>query len=133
MRPANVNSNNEADILRKVYNFKEHHAPAKFHVGDAVRISKYKHIFEKSYTANWTPEVFKIASIQYTNPVTYLLKDALDNPIKGGFYELELQKAKYPDIFLIEEVLKTKGNQVYVKWLGLSAEHNSWIDKSSFC
>ena len=32
----------------------------KFKVGDHVRISKYKHIFAKGYTRNWSEEVFVI-------------------------------------------------------------------------
>ena len=30
----------------------------KFKVGDNVRISKYKNIFAKGYTPNWSEEVF---------------------------------------------------------------------------
>ena len=30
----------------------------KFKVGDQVRISKYKNIFAKGYTPNWSEEVF---------------------------------------------------------------------------
>ena len=32
----------------------------KFKVGDHVRISKYKNIFAKGYTPNWSDEVFVI-------------------------------------------------------------------------
>ncbi|KAG5314864.1 POL2 protein, partial [Pseudoatta argentina] len=46
--------------------------PAKFKIGDSVRVSKYKTIFEKGYTPNWTTEVFTIVKVQRTNPVTYL-------------------------------------------------------------
>lgn len=102
----------------------------KFRVGDLVRISKNRHIFEKGYTPNWTTEIFKIRKVQKTNPVTYLLKDYQNDPIKGGFYEVELQKAKYPDTYLIEKVIRKKGNQLYVKWLGFDTTHNSWIPET---
>ena len=36
------------------------HILTKFQVGDYVRISKYKDIFAKSYTPNWSEEVFVI-------------------------------------------------------------------------
>ena len=65
-----------------------------------------------------------------TNPVTYKLKDYRDQPIAGGFYEQELLKAKYPDVYLVEKVLKKCGNKIYVKWLGFDNSHNSWISKS---
>ena len=45
----------------------------KFKVGAKVRISKYKHIFEKGYTANWTTEIFTIDKLLPT--ILYKLKD----------------------------------------------------------
>ena len=38
----------------------------KFKVGDHVRISKYKNIFAKGYTPNWSKEVFVISKIKNT-------------------------------------------------------------------
>lgn len=129
MAPRSVNKLNEKTLLQTVYNhLKVMHKP-KFRIGQNVRISKHKHIFEKGYTPNWTTEIFKIKSIQITNPVTYILEDYEGNPIKGGFYEYELLKTKYPHIYLVEKVLKTNGAKAYVKWLGFSKEHNSWINK----
>ena len=43
----------------------------KFKVGDNVRISKYKNIFAKGYTPNWSEEVFIIDKIKNTVPWTY--------------------------------------------------------------
>ena len=40
----------------------------KFKVGDNVRISKYKNIFAKGYTPNWSEEVFVINKIKNTVP-----------------------------------------------------------------
>ena len=39
-------------------------------------------------------------------PVVYEVRDLLERPIEGVFYEKELQKVKRPDIFLVEKVLK---------------------------
>ena len=47
----------------------------KFSIGDNVRITKKKKIFDKGYTERWTKEVFKISKIQLTNPVTYKITD----------------------------------------------------------
>ena len=47
----------------------------KFKVGDHVRISKYKHIFAKGYTPNWSGEVFVIKEIKGTVPWTYVIND----------------------------------------------------------
>ena len=38
----------------------------KFKVGDNVRISKYKNIFAKGYTPNWSEEVFVASKIKNT-------------------------------------------------------------------
>ena len=47
----------------------------KFKVGDNVRILKYKNTFAKSYTPNWSEEVFVVNKVQNTVPWTYLIND----------------------------------------------------------
>ena len=47
----------------------------KFKVGDHVRISKYKNIFAKGYSPNWSEEVFVINKIKNTVPWTYVIND----------------------------------------------------------
>ena len=130
MKPKNVDSNSEKKLLDGVYSHIKVAGKSKFKVGDTVRISKQKHLFKKGYTPNWTTELFKVSKVKITNPVTYLLEDYQGNPISGGFYEEELQKTKQPEIYLVEQVLKKKGNKILVKWLGFDKSHNSWIDKS---
>ena len=58
----------------------------KFKVGDKVRISK-KLKFEKGYTPNWTEEIFVVSGIQYTDPITYKIKDTNNEEIQDTFYE----------------------------------------------
>lgn len=132
MKPRDVKASNEKQILRNAYNSQKHETflKPKYKIGENVRISKHKHIFEKGYTPNYTTEIFKIKKIKRTNPITYILEDYHGEIIKGGFYEPELLKAKFPDIYLIQNILKQKGNKVYVKWLGFDNTHNSWIDKN---
>jgi len=66
--------------------------PAKFKVGDLVCVNKYKTVFKKGYTPNWTTEIFKV---QRTNPVTYLLEDYCGKSIAETFYKYELHRAIY--------------------------------------
>ena len=104
-------------------------AKPKLKIGDKVRISKYKRdVFDKGYTPNWTEELFTIDKIQYTNPITYKLKDLNDEEIQGSFYEPELLKAKQ-DVFRIDKVIRRdyKKKQDLVKWMGYSNDFNSWI------
>jgi len=124
MRPKDVTSRTKLTMYKHI----KRTAPVHFKIGDQVRVSKYKTVFRKGYLPSWTNELFTISKVQYTNPTTYLLRDALGNDILGAFYKEELQKTLYPDTYLIERVLRRKGNKVYVKWRGLGKEHNSWID-----
>ena len=64
----------------------------KFKVGDRARISKYKNIFSKGYTENWSEEVFIISKIKSTVPWTYVISDLNGEPITGIFYEKQLQE-----------------------------------------
>ena len=59
----------------------------KFKVGDHVRTSKYKNIFAKGFTPNWSEEVFVIKNIKDTVPWTYVINDLNGDEISGTFYE----------------------------------------------
>ena len=98
----------------------------KFHVGDKVCITRKKCTFEKRFTPDWTEEVFSSSSVKATKPPTYTIKDTLGQPVRGAFYEQELQLS-VQEIFRIECVLWKKKNKVYFKWKGYSNAFNSWI------
>ena len=100
----------------------------KFELDNHVRISKYKNIFAKGYTPNWSEEVFVINKIKNTVPWTYAISDLNGEEITGSFYEKELQKTSQ-EKFRIEKVLKRKGDKLYVKWKGYDNSFNNWIDK----
>lgn len=136
MKPNEVNEENEQEILDTVYKYKlefSQRRTAKFRVGDYVRVSDRRAVFDKSYTPNWTTAIFKIRKVQYnTDPITYLIKDSYydDQEIEGAMYAEELQLVKYPDDYLVEKILRRRDGEVFVKWLGFSDEHNSWIPES---
>ena len=100
----------------------------KFKVGDHARISKYKNIFAKGYAPNWSEEVFVVSGIKNTVPWTYVVSDLNGVEITGSFYEKELQKASQ-EKFIIEKVLKRKGDKLHVNWKRYDNCFNSWIDK----
>ena len=66
---------------------------AKFQVGDFVRVPDKRNIYSKGYTTNWNRELFKIHSINKTNPVTYTLNDENGDIIQGKYYEQELLRS----------------------------------------
>src|SRR3978361_2093517 len=112
-KPVDVSKRNEKKILNSAYSHLKTIDPRKpkFTVGDSVRIGTYREAFQKNYTPNYSNEIFKIQKVKLTNPRTYLLVDEKGNNIEGGFYELELQRVKYSDVFLVEKVLKSRGNK----------------------
>ncbi|KAK9739048.1 hypothetical protein QE152_g9319 [Popillia japonica] len=83
------------------------------------------------YTPNWSNEIFTVSKIQTTYPRTYVIQDARGKTILGGFYELELKKVRYPDVYLVEKVLRRRKDKVLVKWLGMDTSHNSWVSKDN--
>jgi hypothetical protein len=105
----------------------------KFKIGDVVRVSRVKNIFEHGYIANWSQETFDIVKVLNTNPITYKLKDMNGEILEGSFYTEELQKTQLKNTLLIEEIIKertVKGKkQYYVKYLGMSKKFNKWLDE----
>ena len=97
------------------YNEDSNKRNPKFKVGDHVRISKYKNIFAKGYVPNCSEEIFVIKKVKNTVPWTYVINDLNGEQIIGSFYEKELQKTNQKE-FRTEEVLKRKGDKMYVKW-----------------
>ncbi|XP_036144959.1 uncharacterized protein LOC118646367 [Monomorium pharaonis] len=103
-RPVDVTPAVAERLLNTVYSSIKIAGRAKFKVGDSVR---------------------------HTSFVTYLLEDYRGTSIVGAFYEHELHRATHPDVYLVEKVLRRKGDKVYVKWLGSDGSHNSWIHKDN--
>ena len=100
----------------------------KFKVSDHVRISKYKNIFAKGCTPNWSEEVFAVNNIKNTVPWIYVANDLNGEKITGSFYEKKLQKSNQKQ-FRIEKVLKRKGDKLYVNWKGCNNSFNTSISK----
>ena len=126
MKPADVKDNTYVDF-KKEANDKD----PKFKVGDHVRSSKYKNVFAKGHTRNWSEEVFVVSKIKNTVPWTYVTNDLIGWEIIGTFYEKELPKTSQKEL-RIEKVIKRKGNKLYVKLKVYDNSFNSWIDKKRF-
>ena len=88
MKPTDVKNN------KRVYINEHNEKDSRSKVGDRARISKFKNMFAKGYTLNWSKEIFIVDKITDTVPYTYNIKDLNDEEIIGSFYDRELQKTK---------------------------------------
>ena len=52
-----------------------------------VRITQYKNIFSKIYSANWSIEIFIIDSVLKTNPWAYKIREIIGERVIESFYE----------------------------------------------
>ena len=123
MRPIDNKDNVYIDSRKEV-----NHRDPKFKAGDDVRISKYKSIFAKGQTPNWSEKVFVVSKIKNIVPWAYVINNLNGEEIIGTFYEKELQNANQKE-FRIEKVIKKKGDKLFVKWKGYNNSFNNWIDK----
>ena len=123
MKCVTVTDNTYINSSKEV-NDKDH----KFQVGDHVRISKYKNIFAKGYSPNWSEEVFVIEEVKNRVPWTYVINAFNGEEIIGTFYEKALQNTNQ-EKFSLEKVIKKKSDKLYVKWKGYDNSFNTWVDK----
>ena len=99
-KPVNVDESNEKDIWYRLYDTKENSKVNKphFRVGDKVRLNKKFRPFKKGCLPGWTEEVFLVKRIYTRQPVvTYKTTEWDGSPIKGTFYEPDLQKVILAD------------------------------------
>ena len=131
--PINVNKQNESRLWWQMYwpkdikikkESKDKKVKFLFKVGDKVRISHLRSAFQREYDIKWSGEIFKISKrfVRQNQPM-YRIIDFFNKPVKGTFYQKELQKVnvKNTDIFKVEKVLKYKGRGrnrlAKVRWL----------------
>ena len=140
VRPIDVNFDNAEEIRKMLQDraAKIKRQPAKFSVGDRVRIEKYKHVFQKGYLPRFTKEIFTVAEVHTErSPIVYRLRDDKNEIIKGWFYANDLCKTLENDdqMYDIEKILKkVKRNGMeyaFVKWKGYDAKFNSWVPIST--
>ena len=102
----------------------------RFNVGDRVRISRQKKLFEKGATPNWSEEIFEICEAIPTRPVTYKIKDLAGEVLQGAFYTEQLQQTDQ-EIYRVDKVLRRRKrhgiSEVYVRWSGYPDKFNQWI------
>ena len=94
----NMKLQNRYTLYHKEYNPENNRTitsftgPKVLSVGDNVRISAYKGIFDKGYKTNRTMEIFKIDKVQDTKPTTYVLKDKTKKKLKDVFIDKNFKR-----------------------------------------
>ena len=119
MKPSQVTKTNEAQVWDTLYG-DDVQKPVryKFQVGDRVRISKVKRMFEKSYLPNFTEEIFTVYKRMARQVPVYKLKDDAGEILDGTFYEPELQKIiKNDDVYRVEKILRKRKRKGVVEYL----------------
>ena len=136
--PDDVKTSNQEEIWQRLYSPETLTTPTvkKFVVGDRVRISKYATVFRKGYLPQWSEEIFVVAEVLKTIPVTYIVSDDSGDRLKGSFYEKELQKVRIKDdVYRIEKIVgqrKINGKiQYLVRWKGYPPEFDSYVPKGA--
>lgn len=105
-------------------------APNVFNIGDTVRVSIDKGVFEPGYTERWSDELYTVSFVDNRDPPLYTLADYTGEEIEGRFYQAEMQKTKLENYFRVEKVLKTRTRngkkESLVKWFGYPTEASTW-------
>lgn len=135
--PINVNQTNEAKLWWQMYwpepvEKKKKKRKYKLEVGDLVRIMYKRTAFQREYNVRWSREIFKVKE-RFTRQDKFMYKitDWSDEPVKGTFYEHELQKTVEPAVWKIERIVKYKGRgrtrEALVEWKGWPKKFNTWV------
>jgi len=112
MAPKDVTWDNEEAVWKRLYEkrLKEKHPQPKFKVGDRVRLNKIHRTFGKGY-------LFVVNRVVPGVVPTYKIREWDDSPVKGTFYEADLQEVHVSNdaLFRIEKVGKRQKDRVLVK------------------
>ena len=138
--PAEVNKENESEVRFDQYlrrpKKKEKHQRFKYNIGDKVRISFTREKFDREYDQKWSGEVFVVANRRRRVDIPiYTLNDWYGEPIKGTYYQQQLQKVNVSDqdLFKIEKILKRRRRngktQLFIRWLHWPRKYDSWINE----
>ena len=87
MKPVDVKWNTYIESSKEIIN--KHR---KFKVGDTVRISKYKNIFAKGYTPNWSEEIFVIKKVKNTVPWINVIMILMEKKLMERFTKTNYKK-----------------------------------------
>lgn len=123
--PKDLSKDNQADLFAYMYlgNLLNPHiknllnkkikkrSKYRFKIGSLVRISHKTELFKRAYRQQWSSEIFKVHKRFLMQDIPqYQLIDFLNDPIKGTFYQSELQRVDNDDssLWFIEKQLRKR-------------------------
>jgi len=112
-------------------------SPFKYKIGDTVRLSYMRNMFDRAYDEHWSGEVFKVSKrfLRADIPI-YKLQDMENEDIKGSFYEAEMQRAFVAEdhVYKIEKIMKTRTRnrtkEHLVRWMYWPPKFDTWVKDS---
>ena len=140
-RPIDVDGNLAVDLLRLKISEREFETKEserlkksfKFKIGQTVRTTRLRRIFDKGYRGVFTEEVFVVADRFRREPHLdinlYRLKDLNNRPIENSiYYENELLKVELPDKSVINRILKRdRSGRKKVSLKDFPADFSMWM------
>ena len=101
-----------------------------FKIGDWVRCSVKKGVFERGYQANWSYQPYRIHKILPGSPNLFQIEERDGTVIPGSFYQEELRRTKVPDAGFVD-ILQTRTNkrqkEHLVSWRGVPSKYDRWM------
>jgi hypothetical protein len=134
VKPSSINAKNASELWERIYGKDLETTKPRLKVGDAVRITKPKHIFEKGYFPSRSDHIYSVDQAIGMDPEYYKLKKDSGEAVKRRFYLPELVKTQKNEetTYRIEKVLgqRTKGGikELKVKFIDYPEIH--WIKES---
>ena len=133
LAPAKVTAKDAAAILDEMQSPEEPSKPAKYTIGDRVRVVVSKLQFEKGYEARYSAMLFKILSVRVSGRHhLYKIADLANKVEPGWFYESELSRVRNNSRAhnLINKIVKTRKLQGRIQYLvngvGYPSAFDSW-------
>ena len=137
MSPNDVNIQNAKKIYDRIFRpkiEKRDERMSNLQVGDLVRLNKWKGVFGKGYTPNYTSEIFKIINVKHSYPKHYKIEDLNGERILGPYYAEDFSKVQLKPSERIGDIVDERTNrrgekQYKIRWILTSGKYREeWIN-----
>ena len=134
-KPRNVNISNQYEVYLHIKNNQKKFKKKRFlfNIGDTVKISLKRTVYDRELSQKFSKEFFEIAHRYRNQSINlYKLRDCTKDVIFGSFYEYELQKY-IPDpkkTYIIDKVVKREENRSLVTFKDFPSKCKEWVENT---